>query len=128
MVVNILKDWGIEPTAVLGHSSGEIAAAYACDALTMEEAIICAYLRGRGTKEPTDTPGAMAAIGLGAFEILPYLTEGVVIACENSPSNTTLSGDEQKIMEVLQAMKDHRPDVSARRLQVDMAYHSRKML
>jgi len=128
MVVNILKDWGVEPTAVLGHSSGEIAAAYACDALTMEEAIICAYLRGRATKKPADTPGAMAAIGLGAFEILPHLTEGVVIACENSPSNTTLSGDEDKIMEVLQAMKDHRPDVSARRLQVDMAYHSREIL
>ncbi|KAJ2980610.1 hypothetical protein NUW58_g6899 [Xylaria curta] len=127
LVVNILRDWGISPTAVLGHSSGEIAAAYACGALTMQEAIICAYLRGRATKQSTETPGAMAAIGLGSDDIQPYLVDGVVVACENSPSNTTLSGDEDKVLQVLQAVKSDHPEVIARRLQVDMAYHSHHM-
>ncbi|KAI1814008.1 hypothetical protein GGS20DRAFT_550526 [Poronia punctata] len=127
LIVNLLREWGIEPTAVLGHSSGEIAAAYACDALTMEEAITCAYLRGRATKQPTDTPGAMAAVGLGSADVQPYLSEGVVIACENSPSNTTLSGDEERVMQVIRTIQDRHPDVSARRLQVDMAYHSHHM-
>jgi acyl transferase domain-containing protein len=128
MVVNLLRDWGIKPAAVLGHSSGEIAAAYACGALTMDEAIICGYLRGKATKQSTETPGAMAAVGLGSTDIQPYLVDGIVIACENSPSNTTLSGDEDKIMDVLEAIKHAYPDVLARRLQVDMAYHSRKIL
>lgn len=128
MVVNVLRDWGIMPAAVLGHSSGEIAAAYASGALTMEEAIICGYLRGRATRQSNETPGAMAAIGLGSSDIKPYLVDGVVIACENSPSNITLSGDEDKIVRVLQAVKYDHPDVIARRLQVDMAYHSRAIL
>ncbi|GAP88125.1 putative polyketide synthase [Rosellinia necatrix] len=127
MVVNILRDWGVMPAAVLGHSSGEIAAAYASSALTMQEAIISAYLRGRVTKGSTDTPGAMAAIGLGSSDIQPYLVDGIVIACENSPSNTTLSGDEDKVVQVIEAVKADHPDVIARRLQVDMAYHSHHM-
>ncbi|KAI1297499.1 hypothetical protein F5Y03DRAFT_398536 [Xylaria venustula] len=127
MVVNLLRSWGIIPTAVLGHSGGEIAAAYACGALTMQQAIICSYLRGRATKHLTGTPGAMAAVGLGSADIEPYLIDGVGIACENSPFNTTLSGDEEKIVKVIQAIKYDRPDVFARRLQVDVAYHSRHM-
>ncbi|KAJ8131695.1 hypothetical protein O1611_g1925 [Lasiodiplodia mahajangana] len=127
LVINLLRNWGITPAAVLGHSSGEIAAAYASGALTMEEAIICAYLRGRVTKRSTATSGAMAAVGLGPRDIQSYLVDGVVIACENSPSNTTLSGDEDKVVQVLQAVKYDHPDVLARRLQVDMAYHSHHM-
>ncbi|KAI0406775.1 acyl transferase domain-containing protein, partial [Xylaria palmicola] len=127
IVVNLLRDWGIIPTAVLGHSSGEIAAAYASGSLTMQEAIICSYVRGRATKQPTETPGAMAAIGLGSIDIQPYLVDGVVIACENSPSNITLSGDKDKIEEVIHAINYDHPDIISRRLQVDMAYHSHHM-
>ncbi|KAI1211603.1 uncharacterized protein F4807DRAFT_473071 [Annulohypoxylon truncatum] len=127
LVVNLLRNWGVMPAAVIGHSSGEIAAAYASGALTMEEAIICAYLRGRATKQSAPTAGAMAAIGLGPVDIMPYLVDDVVIACENSPSNTTLSGDKKKIEGVIQAIKDDYPDIFARRLQVDMAYHSHYM-
>ncbi|KAI1074258.1 hypothetical protein F5B20DRAFT_596550 [Whalleya microplaca] len=127
VVVNLLRDWGIMPGAVIGHSSGEIAAAYTCGALTMHEAIICAYLRGRVTKQSTETTGAMAAIGLGAVDMQPYLIDGVVIACENSPSSTTLSGDEDKVMRVLQTVKHDYPDIYGRRLQVDRAYHSQHM-
>lgn len=127
-MVNLLRDWGIVPGAVVGHSSGEIAAAYACGALTMEEAIVCAYLRGRvTTAQPTTRKGAMAAVGLGATDIQPYLVDGVVVACENSPSSTTLSGDEDKVVQVLKALEEGHPGVFTRRLQVDMAYHSRKV-
>ncbi|KXX72797.1 Lovastatin diketide synthase LovF, partial [Madurella mycetomatis] len=128
LVVNLLRDWGIVPAAVIGHSSGEIAAAYACGALTMGEAIVCAYLRGRvTTAKPTTRTGAMAAVGLGATDIQPYLVDGVVIACENSPSSTTLSGDEDKIVHVLKTLEQDHPGVFTRRLQVDMAYHSHHM-
>lgn len=127
IVVNILRSWGIMPASVIGHSSGEIAAAYACGALTMQEAIISAYLRGRATTgQPTEAVGAMAVVGLGAAEVKPYLVDGAVIACENSPSSTTISGDEDKVMEALGAVQSNHPTVFARRLQVDMAYHSRE--
>ncbi|KAL1883305.1 Type I Iterative PKS [Diaporthe australafricana] len=132
IITNILRSWGVDPAAVIGHSSGEIAAAYACGALTMQEAIVCAYLRGLATKEQQGgaaaAPGAMAAVGLGAEEVKPLLPEGVVVACENSPSSTTLSGDAEGIDGVIGMLKDDASgrEIFARRLHVDKAYHSPK--
>ncbi|KAK2596464.1 hypothetical protein N8I77_013354 [Diaporthe amygdali] len=128
IIVNILRTWGVDPAAVIGHSSGEIAAAYACGALTVQEAIICAYTRGLATKHQ-DRAGAMAAIGLGADEVRPLLPEGVVVACENSPSSTTLSGDSEGIDRVIETLKNDASEreIFARRLHVDKAYHSHHM-
>ncbi|VUC20324.1 unnamed protein product [Clonostachys rosea] len=131
IIVNLLRSWGIQCAAVIGHSSGEIAAAYAAGALSMDEAIICAYLRGRATiKYRAKMPqggGGMAAIGLGSAQVQNYLADGVVVACENSPLSTTISGDSEKLTEVLDAIKKDQPEVFARRLAVDMAYHSHHM-
>ncbi|VUC30496.1 unnamed protein product [Clonostachys rosea] len=126
VIVNLLRSWGILPTSVVGHSSGEIAAAYACGALTMREAIICAYMRGYSTTHVTRV-GGMAAVGLGKEGAQPYLVDGVIVACENSPSTVTLSGDSDKLDEVIQAIKKDSPDLLARRLFVDKAYHSHHM-
>lgn len=130
ITANILRAWGVGPAAVIGHSSGEIAAAYACGAMTMREAIICAYLRGLATKKQHGAAGAMAAVGLGADEVRLLLPEGVVVACENSPSSTTLSGDAEGIDDVIRALKKDASgqEIFARRLHVDKAYHSRKSL
>jgi acyl transferase domain-containing protein len=126
IIVNLLRRWGIEPAAVVGHSSGEIAASYASGALTMEDAIVCSYLRGLVTKQQKRR-GAMAAIGLGRDAVQRYLVEGTVVACENSPASVTLSGDEDKIDLVIQAIKDSEEGVLARRLKVEMAYHSSEL-
>lgn len=116
---------GVTPTAVVGHSSGEIAAAYAAGYLSMEEAIIIAYYRGYVTTKQ-NLEGSMAAVGIGAHDLSDFLREGVVLACENSPSSSTISGDASKVCEVVEAIKQKMPDVLARALKVNMAYHSRK--
>lgn len=126
MLVNLLRSWGVQPSSVIGHSSGEIAAAYACDALTMDEAIICAYLRGRVMVQPSKRAGAMAAVGLGVSAVEPYLRDRVVIACENSPSSTTISGDADQVDLVLESLAQEKPETFTRRLLVDRAYHSGK--
>ncbi|KAK3324348.1 hypothetical protein B0T19DRAFT_464372 [Cercophora scortea] len=127
VIVNLLRDWGVSPAAVIGHSSGEIGAAYASGALDMQEAIICAYLRGRVTKQQTTRAGAMAAVGLGSEDIQSLLVDGVVVACENSPSSITLSGDAEKVDLVLQSLQNDHPEVFARRLQISTAYHCHHM-
>jgi acyl transferase domain-containing protein len=124
-LVNVLRSLGVFPTSVVGHSSGEIAAAYACDAITMREAITIAYYRGFITRNHNQR-GGMAAVGLGRDEVFPFVCQGVVIACENSPSGVTLSGDEGALESVIAALEIERPEVSIRRLRVEMAYHSRK--
>jgi acyl transferase domain-containing protein len=116
---------GIKFNATVGHSSGEIAGAYAAGFLSMEEAITIAYYRGYITTKQT-RPGAMAAIGLGAQNTATFLIDGVVVACENSPDSCTISGDAESVSEVVDKIKEAMPDVLARLLKVSIAYHSGK--
>ncbi|KAJ3962935.1 hypothetical protein N0V92_000371 [Colletotrichum tropicale] len=117
---------GIRPFAVVGHSSGEMAAAYAAGRLTANEAIIAAYCRGVASSEVTKI-GAMAAVGMGRAKTAPFLTSGVVIACENSPSSVTISGDTERVENVLSEIRTAYPEVLARLLKVEKAYHSHHM-
>lgn len=124
-LIDLLGDWGVTPSAVVGHSSGEIAAAYAAGALTTKEAITVAFYRGYVCKKP-HKKGGMAAVGIGRDEVTPFLRPGVKIACENSASSVTLSGDLDILEDVMANVKEKRPNVLVRKLQVEMAYHSSK--
>ncbi|KAI1734172.1 acyl transferase domain-containing protein [Xylaria scruposa] len=126
-LVNALKRLGVRLEAVVGHSSGEIAAAYAAEGLTLREAIACAYFRGYVSKS-AKTPGGMAAIGLGAELTKKFLPDRVVVACENSPTSTTISGDADQIEVALKSIRAAQPDTFARVLKVEMAYHSHHMM
>ncbi|KAF3480301.1 polyketide synthase [Arthroderma uncinatum] len=126
-LVDLLAVVGVKPSAVVGHSSGEIAAAYASGALTAKEAIISAWQRGIAAKKQT-RPGAMAAIGLGWDEVSSFLTPPkVVVACENSPRSVTLSGDTEVVQSTISRIKEAHPDVTAKLLKVEKAYHSYHM-
>ncbi|KAF3063606.1 Lovastatin diketide synthase LovF [Daldinia childiae] len=125
-LVRSLHRVGIQPAAVVGHSSGEIAAAYAAGAISLAEALISAYYRGYVTRDQT-LIGGMGAVGLGVADVSKYVKGGVVIACDNSPNSVTLSGDVGALDDVLNAIKVDKPDVLARKLKVDMAYHSSHM-
>ncbi|KAF5022679.1 hypothetical protein F66182_5227 [Fusarium sp. NRRL 66182] len=118
---------GLSPTAIVGHSSGEIAGAYASGRISQEEAITIAYYRGYVTTKQT-LSGSMAAVGMGARDVAEFLCDGVVVACENSPSSSTISGDSDKVAQVIDAIKQKLPDMFARQLKVTMAYHSHHML
>ncbi|GKZ24039.1 type I Iterative Polyketide synthase (PKS) [Aspergillus brasiliensis] len=125
-LVDVLRSWGIQPSCVVGHSSGEIAAAYAAGAITARAAIIIAYYRGLVAKQQ-EGMGAMAAVGISSEEVQPYLQAGVVVACHNSPSSITLSGDPPALNSVIDRIKSRLPDVLCRRLKVSIAYHSHHM-
>ncbi|CAG8152229.1 unnamed protein product [Penicillium salamii] len=126
-LVDVFASVGVQASAVVGHSSGEVAAAYAAGALTANEAITIAFYRGQVTRLQTK-PGAMAAIGMGADTVQQYLKPGVIVACENSPRSVTLAGDAQEVEEVVASIKEGKPDLLARKLQVDKAYHSHHMV
>ncbi|KIX01227.1 uncharacterized protein Z518_08952 [Rhinocladiella mackenziei CBS 650.93] len=126
-LVNLLRSLDIVPSAVVGHSSGEIGAAYAAGGITAAEAISIAYYRGLVTTISTRR-GAMGAIGLNQAEARLYLENGVVIACENSPQSVTLSGDEEVLDRIIERIKLDDAEVFTRRLKTDgKAYHSHHM-
>jgi acyl transferase domain-containing protein len=124
-LVNLLRQWHVLPTAVVGHSSGEIAAAYAAGALGMKEALLVSYYRGVATSE-LQRPGTMAAIGLGRHDLEDLLVGNVALACENSRSSVTISGDLDDVEASLDRVSRMRPGVLARKLKIDRAYHSGK--
>lgn len=129
-LVDLLKLYGVRPGVVVGHSSGEIAAAYASGSLTANEAIAVAYYRGKvmAHTDSQKTPGMMAAIGLGADLVNLYLVPGVMIGCENSPESTTITGDKEAVEHTMKRIKDAHPEILVRALRVDRAYHSREYL
>ncbi|KAI0439264.1 putative polyketide synthase [Xylaria telfairii] len=125
-LIDVFKSWNISPSTVIGHSSGEMAAAYACGAISAENAIAAALFRSSLTGS-LNRSGSMAAIGLGREKVFPYLEPGVTIACENSQSSVTISGDTKAVEKVVQTICSTRPDVFTRRIQVQKAYHSHHM-
>lgn len=129
-LVDMLCTWGIRPTAVVGHSSGEIAAAYAAGLLSAEQAILVAYFRGVavGTLQ---TQGAMMAAGLSpdaARRLVQDngLDDEVCVACVNAPESVTLSGSAPGIDLLLVKLQEQ--NIFARKLQTGgRAYHSSMM-
>ncbi|KAF6220309.1 hypothetical protein HO133_003441 [Letharia lupina] len=127
-LVDLMTKWDIKPAGVVGHSSGEIGAAYASGVLTAEEAILVAYYRGLATLGLGKIHrGGMAAIGLGRDQVTQYLRTGVIIGCENSQSSTTLTGDIDTLEQIMATIQEDRPEVLVRALHVECAYHSHHM-
>ncbi|KAI0881953.1 putative polyketide synthase [Annulohypoxylon maeteangense] len=135
-LVSLLESWGITPTAVTSHSSGEISAAFAMGALTHRQAMATAYYRAVLAADETLRPagaakGSMAAVGLGVEEVQTYLNRlkkengKAVVACVNSPQSVTISGDAPAVQELEELCKQD--GVFARRLKVQQAYHSHHM-
>ena len=132
-LVDLLASWGIKPASVTGHSSGEIAAAFAAGALSQEDALAIAYYRGlAGPAIEQLYPrrkGSMLAVGLSREQtqsLISQLTSGrVVVACINSPSSVTVSGDDVAIEELLKVLQTQK--TFARKLNVELAYHSHHM-
>ncbi|KAF9886588.1 hypothetical protein FE257_011360 [Aspergillus nanangensis] len=127
-IVDLFASWGIEPAVTVGHSSGEIAAAYAAGRLSAPEAILGAFFRGVAVKDYAPV-GMMLAVGVGAADVEQYipgsLAGEVTIACENSPSSVTLSGTADGIA-ATKAELDA-AGVFARELRTGKAYHSAQM-
>ncbi|KAJ5156821.1 polyketide synthase [Penicillium capsulatum] len=131
-LVVLLRSWGVSPDLVTGHSSGEIAAAFAAGMINFQTALAVAYFRGLAVAEATGggrSNGAMLALGVdsaAATALLARNSSGyATIAAINSPDSVTLSGDEEAIAEI-QKMAEA-DGLFARRLTVSVAYHSRHM-
>ena len=130
VLVDLLQAAGIGFSTVVGHSSGEIGAAYAAGYLTAEDAIRIAYYRGMHLRRVPQKKGAMMAVGT-SFEDLSELCElpafegRVCVAASNSQASVTLSGDADAVEEVKVVLDEEKK--FTRLLKVDRAYHSHHM-
>ncbi|KAG9763794.1 ketoacyl-synt-domain-containing protein, partial [Aureobasidium melanogenum] len=124
-LVDLLRTWKITPVATVGHSSGAIAAAYASGSITKRQAMMYAFFRGIAVQRLT-ARGTMLAVGLSEVEVEPYLEEGIIVACYNSPSSVTLSGDAEAASRVQGRLEKDKVFVRALKTS-GRAYHSHHM-
>ncbi|KAI9146786.1 hybrid nrps pks [Paramyrothecium foliicola] len=132
-LVDLATASGVRFQAIVGHSSGEIAAAYAVNIISAAGAMAIAYYRGFHAKLARGhdgTKGGMLAVGIShdaatEFCALETWTGKITLAASNSPNSVTLSGDVDAI-EAARSYFDSKK-IFARKLQVDTAYHSHHM-
>ena len=136
-LVELFKTWGVYPDCVLGHSSGEVAAAYAAGALSIAEATRLVFNRAT-LQQRLAGSGRMLAIGLdraGVEELLDDLGVAfrlddnrpveVEIACENAPANTVICGSQDELQPVMEELD--RRNFQNRLIPGNIAFHSRAM-
>ncbi|KAI0594688.1 polyketide synthase PksD [Biscogniauxia sp. FL1348] len=132
-LVELLRSFNIIPAAVIGHSSGEIAAAYTIGALSFESACKVAFHRGRLARRlamSTSTPGSMMSVNLPEDKVDPYLENigllaDIHVACVNSPFNVTLSGHKASMHRLQEHLE--KENIFSRKLNTGVAYHSPAM-
>ncbi|EDW02934.1 fatty acid synthase [Drosophila grimshawi] len=92
-LTDLLRTLNIEPDGIIGHSAGELGAAYMDGCLTAEQVVLAAYWRSRSVLETPGLPhGSMAAVGLSWDEIGQHLPPDCYPVCHNSDDNCTVSG------------------------------------
>ena len=102
-LAELWRSYGVEPSAVIGHSQGEIAAAVISGALTLEDGAKLAALRAKSLVSLMGK-GEMASVQASAEEVEPHLTpysDRVAIAAHNGPRATVLSGEPEAIGELI---------------------------
>ena len=124
-IAALLKSWGITPSAVLGHSVGEFAAAWTANVLSLEDATRLVTARGALMQKLPDD-GGMTAIFAKESEVralLSQVAQEIDVAAINGPENVVVSGNRAALNELSNELD--RRGISFRALQVSIAFHSR---
>ncbi|MBY8840977.1 type I polyketide synthase [Streptomyces sp. SP2-10] len=126
-LVASLRERGVTPSMVTGHSVGEIAAAHAAGILGLEAACQVVAIRSAAQGRTAGT-GMMAAAAVSlsdAVELIAASGTDVEVSAINSPTDVTLSGDREALEEIGRILADR--GVFFRMLPLDYAFHSVKM-
>ncbi|HYM62411.1 MAG TPA: type I polyketide synthase [Thermoanaerobaculia bacterium] len=123
-LAELIRSWGIEPEAMIGHSIGEFSAAYLSGVLSLPDAIEVVAARAR-LIESEVSPGAMLAVPLTEEELRPLLPDGVSLGAINAARLCIASGEEAGVSELAARLAER--NVSCQRLRSTHAYHSAMM-
>ncbi len=119
----VWRSWGIVPSAVVGHSMGEVAAAHIAGILDLQDAVAVICRRSQLMKTLTSA-GSMATVELpmADVELLLASVDEVSVAASNGPHTTVISGDTKAIESMLRDLTAK--DIYCRQIKVDVASHS----
>jgi len=123
----LFRSLGVEPDGIVGHSAGEIAAAYVAGMMSLDDAVKIIYHRSR-LQQKTTGQGKLVAVGLPLEEARQAIADRrdrISIAAVNSPSSVTLVGDFETLQEVVGPLEEK--GTFCRYLNVKVPYHSHFM-
>ena len=126
-LTNLWAEWGIRPSRVVGHSVGEVAAAFAAGVYDLADAVRVIYHRSR-LQHLTGGQGGMFAVGISAeeaWQTIGHRHAEVQVAVINNPNLVTLSGDRQPMQEL--AARFQAENRFLRWLPIDYAFHTHQM-
>ncbi|BAY91148.1 MULTISPECIES: type I polyketide synthase [unclassified Tolypothrix] len=122
-LAKLWMDWGVRPSAMIGHSIGEYVAACIAGVFSLEDALILVATRGRLMQQLPG--GAMLAVPLSELELKPLLAENLCLAATNSPTNCVVSGTFKAINNLQNRLTEE--GVEYRLLHTSHAFHSQMM-
>ncbi|MBN9416429.1 hypothetical protein ABS71_00090 [bacterium SCN 62-11] len=123
-LTRMLEAWGVVPEALIGHSVGEVASAWASGALTLPDAIQLVVHRGRSMDRPS-SKGRMISVSASAHDLELYLQPGVCVGAINAPSTVVLSGEHEAMEQVNQRLRHAGFDCND--VKVEYAFHSAQL-
>jgi acyl transferase domain-containing protein/acyl carrier protein len=126
-LADLWRSWGIKPSAVIGHSIGEAAAAYVAGIYSLEDVVRVVYHRGRWLHKMAGK-GKMAVIGIPegkAASLLKGRENKISLAAVNSPKSVTVSGDPDALEKMMEPLEQK--EIFCRYLHVNYAFHSHQM-
>jgi acyl transferase domain-containing protein/acyl carrier protein len=119
-LARLLMSWGIEPTAMIGHSVGEFVAACLADVFTLPAALELVATRGRLVQSMP--AGSMLALPLSEDEVAPVLSDELSLAAVNAPRATVVAGPTSAVQALRELLE--RTGVQGTMLQTSHAFHS----
>jgi acyl transferase domain-containing protein/NADPH:quinone reductase-like Zn-dependent oxidoreductase/acyl carrier protein len=122
-----LRAKGLEPSAVFGHSVGEVAAAWACGALRLKDAVTVIHHRSRLQAKTRDA-GGMAVVSLSegkARHILSDIEGNIGIAAVNTGTSLTIAGENAALRGFLELCRKKR--IAAKKLNLPYPFHTEAM-
>ncbi|MFD4840010.1 SDR family NAD(P)-dependent oxidoreductase [Achromobacter sp. NPDC058515] len=128
-ITRMLGQRGVIPSAVIGHSVGEVAAAWACGALSLPDAVSVIFQRSR-LQGLTQGLGRMTAVGMNGEAALALiaqlgLADRLCVAGFNSSLGATVAGAPEALARLEAALAEQ--SLFFRRLDLDYAFHSPAM-
>ncbi|WP_037649362.1 acyltransferase domain-containing protein, partial [Streptomyces hygroscopicus] len=120
----VWESYGVRPSAVVGHSRGEIAAACVAGALSLSDAAALVVARGRLLVGARGA-GAMVSVALSAQRVRERLSGGLEIAAVNGPASVVVAGDPAEVAAFTEACE--RDGIRVRQVSDAFAFHTSQM-